>query len=98
MARGGDYPTAVEARQPNKYGLYSMAGGVAEWVADCWHRDYKGAPSDGSAWLEGTCKARSVRGGIWDASAWYMRSARRSAMTPANRYNYVGFRLVCEMK
>ena len=98
VARGGDYPTAVEARQPNKYGLYSMAGGVAEWVADCWHRDYKGAPSDGSAWLEGTCKARSVRGGIWDASAWYMRSARRSAMTPANRYNYVGFRLVCEMK
>ncbi len=33
-----------------------MSGGVAEWVADCWHKDYHGAPADGSAWQDDNCR------------------------------------------
>ena len=33
-------------------GICDMAGNVREWVIDSWHDDYRGAPDDGSAWLE----------------------------------------------
>jgi formylglycine-generating enzyme required for sulfatase activity len=77
--------------------VFGMVGGVSQWVADCWQTTYRGAPDDGSTWEQGDCKSRGVRGGFWDGGPWYLRSARRSAMTPRNRYNYVGLRLVCAM-
>jgi formylglycine-generating enzyme required for sulfatase activity len=95
MSRGGSHPSQAVAKRPNAWGLLSMAGGLTEWVGDCWHESYAGAPADGSTWTEDHCQARSVRGGFWDADPWYHRSARRSVMNPRNRYNYVGFRVVC---
>jgi formylglycine-generating enzyme required for sulfatase activity len=36
---------------PNAFGLYDLLGNVCEWTEDAWHRNYAGAPGDGSAWL-----------------------------------------------
>jgi len=37
----------VGSRKPNVLELYDMSGNVWEWVEDCWHNDYKEAPTDG---------------------------------------------------
>ena len=57
----------VGLKMPNILGLYDMSGNVFEWCEDEWHKDYKGAPKNGSAWLKGEKKSiRVVRGGSWD--------------------------------
>ena len=43
--------TEVGKFPANAFGLYDMHGNVAEWCLDDWHYNYKGAPTDGSAWM-----------------------------------------------
>jgi len=53
----------VGSFKPNAFGLHDMHGNARELVEDCWHEDYRGAPTDGSAWTTGECKFRVRRGG-----------------------------------
>ena len=77
----------------NAFGVYDTVGNVWEWVEDCWHGSYSGSPSDGSVWTTGDCKTRVYRGGGWNNSPWYLRSADRSRSGPGNRVNLLGFRV-----
>lgn len=53
--------------KPNIFGLYDMYGNVMEWVSDCWHPNYEGAPAEGSVWTKGAdCNERIIRGGSID--------------------------------
>jgi formylglycine-generating enzyme required for sulfatase activity len=79
---------------PNAFGLYDMHGNVWEWVQDVWHGDYRGAPSDGTAWLAGGEQARRVlRGGSWYFIPQVLRSAYRYGYSPDFRDNDTGFRI-----
>jgi formylglycine-generating enzyme required for sulfatase activity len=78
----------------NAFGLYDMHGNVAEWVRDVPHDNYHGAPSDGSAWVNGGNQAlRVLRGGAWDDDPGVLRSAFRNRDAPDERYVGTGMRI-----
>jgi formylglycine-generating enzyme required for sulfatase activity len=79
---------------PNKFGLYDMVGNVWEWIEDCVHRDYNGAPTDGSAWISGDCSNRVTRGGSWGFNPGGLRSEDRSGWGGTDQRNGgLGFRV-----
>ena len=89
-------PAPVGSFAANAFGLYDMHGNVDEWMEDCWHDNYKGAPTDGRAWKTGCDDGERavVRGGSWyDYPSW-LRSAARDRLGPSGRYGLLGFRLV----
>lgn len=86
-------PLAVGSFAANPYGLHDVNGGVWEWVADCWHTSYKGAPTDGSAWDERECRQRVIRGGSWRDGADYMLSSTRFMYGASVRHSQNGFRV-----
>jgi formylglycine-generating enzyme required for sulfatase activity len=63
---------------PNQFGLYDVLGNVWQWVEDCWHENYIGAPANGSPWLSGDCTRRVLRGGAWSTLPAFIRSASRT--------------------
>ena len=83
----------VGSFEPNPYGLYDTAGNVLEWTADCYRPGYQGAPTDGTAWDQEPCAARTARGGAFNKPAKSMRSAARAQFAPDARVNMLGFRL-----
>jgi formylglycine-generating enzyme required for sulfatase activity len=91
---GAVQPANVGALPANPFGLHDIGGGVAEWVEDCWHKDYRGAPADGSAWLGTNCRERALRGGSWRNDPSYIRPASRDYYDATVRYPTHGFRLV----
>jgi len=78
---------------PNPLGLYDTAGNVMEWVDDCYHADYTGAPLDGRPWDEENCSFRVARGGAFNKPARSMHSTVRQHLAPDTRINALGFRL-----
>jgi formylglycine-generating enzyme required for sulfatase activity len=91
---GGPSATTPAGTFPgNPFGLVDMAGNAAEWVEDCWHDGFKGAPADGSAWVEPACQERVLRGGSFANDATYVRAASRFHYDADVRYYANGFRV-----
>lgn len=93
-----DAPAPVGSFVANPFGLYDMNGSVWEWVADCWHHSYKGAPTDGSAWAEPSCQSRVIRGGSWSEDGSYMLSTTRFKYDASVRQSQNGFRVARTLK
>lgn len=81
----------------NPWGLHDMHGNIWEWMAECWHANYIGAPTDGSVWQGGNCKYRAMRSGSWyyfnrnTRSSWRFKNDVR-----VNSYG-IGIRMVREI-
>jgi formylglycine-generating enzyme required for sulfatase activity len=79
---------------PNPFGLHDMLGNVWQWVQDCWHESYAGAPRDGDAWTRsGDCNERVARGGSWNYTRRFIRSAGRDRFDATLRFYDLGFRV-----
>ena len=72
-------------------------------MEDCWHDNYEGAPTDGSAWTTGCSGGLAlavVRGGSWSyipRIPRILRSAFRYGDSPSGRVDSFGFRLVQDL-
>ena len=74
------------------YGLYDMAGNVCEWVEDCWHKNYEGAPKDGKPWVTKNCKSRVLRGECDLDESRVLRVSLIWGEGPSVQQYYLGFR------
>ena len=89
----GVEPLSVGTFPANGFGLYDMSGNAAEWVEDCWNESYNGAPQDGSAWVQGNCSLRVLRGGSFASDSPYLLSAARFRYDTDVRYFANGLRV-----
>ena len=93
-----EQPVKVGSLKPNPFGLYDMGGSVDQWVEDCWHKTYQGAPADGSAWVEAQCPAHVLRSGSWKNDGRYVRPSNRDSYDTNVRYPTHGFRVALSPK
>ena len=87
------WTSPVGTFEENGFGLHDVLGNVWEWVGDCYHDSYEGAPADGSAWESGDCERRVLRGGSWFNGPGNLRSANRSGFPAGYRLDDDGFRV-----
>ena len=76
---------------PNSFGLHDMLGNVWEWTSSPYDATYAGGEKRAATKDEGG--RRVLRGGSWDFTPRFVRSARRTDGTPDYRRDYLGFRL-----
>ncbi len=86
-------PAPVASFPWTGWGLYDVAGNVAEWCRDTYHASYRGAPGDGSAWEVGGTD-RVVRGGSWREPIEAARVSARGHRPGETRADDLGFRCV----
>jgi len=92
---GNDFKQTRDVGQyaANPWGFFDMHGNVWEWTSDWYQAAYPTGnpvvdptgPSSGST--------RVQRGGSWNHDGTYLRSAKRSNVTPSYRYSPLGFRV-----
>jgi formylglycine-generating enzyme required for sulfatase activity len=88
----------IGKKPANAFRLHDMLGNVWEWCED-WYdlKYYSKRESDNPAGpIQGNL--RILRGGAFNSNSEQCRSGTRSALSPFDRYNSVGFRVVREAK
>jgi|GEM_PF-257685 len=79
---GYAYTAPVGSFLPNAFGLYDVLANAREWVDDCWHANYDGAPTTQARWgaeNNGQCNFPVLRGGAWIYNVHNVRTAYRNA-------------------
>ena len=108
-ADGYTYTAPAGSYPPNAYGVFDMHGNTYEWVADCWHDSYEGAPADGHAWMDSdsesslvslvkadNCESYQIRGNDWIEPAIFSRSGNRNHRSPEILGDWLSFRVIRE--
>ncbi|MBL0026390.1 MAG: SUMF1/EgtB/PvdO family nonheme iron enzyme [Saprospiraceae bacterium] len=99
---GGLHTVKADAYFPNDYGLYCMAGNVAEWTRDAYNEnayrnqhdlnpDYRYDAKDDDP---ESFKRKVIRGGSWKDISYYCQTGTRSWEFQDTTKSYIGFRCV----
>jgi formylglycine-generating enzyme required for sulfatase activity len=99
---GGFHTVPVDSYSPNDYGLYNMAGNVAEWtstafdesVYDFDHDLNSEYSYDALANDPPSLKRKVLRGGSWKDVGYYLQTGTRSFEYQDTAKTYIGFRSV----
>jgi sulfatase modifying factor 1 len=80
----------------NPWGFFDMHGNVLEWTADAWGTYASGAQADPEGPATGA--DRVLRGGSWDYTGPYLRSAIRFKKAPSYCLSNMGFRVGAQLQ
>ncbi|HEY0666621.1 MAG TPA: SUMF1/EgtB/PvdO family nonheme iron enzyme [Sphingobacteriaceae bacterium] len=99
---GGTFTVNVKSYFPNDFGLYNMAGNVAEWTSSAYDEsastfthdlnptfNYEAKPEDPEV-----LKRKVVRGGSWKDIGYFLQNSTRAFEYQDTAKSYVGFRCV----
>lgn len=94
---GGLYTVDARAYLPNDYGLYNMAGNVAEWTVTAYNRSATSLLSDFSPNYTNVAKgAKVVRGGSWKDMGFFLQNSVGTYEFQDKAKSYIGFRCVSD--
>lgn len=99
---GGFHTVKVYSYNPNGFGLYCMAGNVAEWCSTAFdesqyefghdmNSDYEYEAKDGDHPVK---KRKVIRGGSWKDIGYYLNNSTRTFEYQDSAKSYIGFRNV----
>ena len=91
-------PAAVGTYSPNRFGIDSIRGNVAEWTADCYTQSYQGKGTSQQPVTTGNCSYRMIRGGDWATDARQLRLSYRFGQPEDYSSNRVGFRVARDVE
>ncbi len=99
---GGTYTVNVRSYFPNDYGLYNMAGNVAEWTQSAYNASASTVVNDlaptfnyeAKATDKEVMKRKVVRGGSWKDIGYFLQNSSRTFEYQDTAKSYIGFRNV----
>jgi gliding motility-associated lipoprotein GldK len=96
-ADGYAYTAPSNAFNPNDYGLYNMAGNVAEWCQDAYAESYMPVTWDLNPVYNDENEPRKIiKGGSWKDVAYFLETGTRTYEFRSERRSYIGFRCVMD--
>ncbi len=96
-ADGYTYTAPANSFNPNDYGLYNMAGNVAEWCQDSYAESYMPVTWDLNPVYDDENEPRKIiKGGSWKDVAYFLETGTRTYEFRNERRSYIGFRCVMD--
>lgn len=102
---GGFYTVRADAYWPNDWGLYNMAGNVAEWTSTIYYEGGYTFQHDMNPDVRWNAKdsdppkmkRKVIRGGSWKDVGYYLQTGTRTYEYQDTTKSYIGFRTVIDL-
>jgi gliding motility-associated lipoprotein GldK len=102
---GGMYTVRADAYWPNDFGLYNMAGNVAEWTSSLFYEGAYNFQHDMNPDIRWNAKdndpprmkRKVVRGGSWKDIGFFLQNSTRNYEYQDTTKSYLGFRCVIDL-